>query len=116
MAFEKLTSSINNLNDNVRELAKSSADYYKLDLYKKVMKGAIFLINLMIICFVCLLVVSFLSIAVAISIGEALGHLSYGYYIMGGFYALVFILFRIFGKKNIEKIVLLKSSKTFFND
>jgi len=116
MAFEKLTNSINNLNDNIRDLAKSSADYYKLDLYKKIIKGAIFLINLMIICFICLIVVMFISIAIAISIGNALGHLSYGYFIMGGFYALIFVLFRVFGKKYIEKIVLLKSSRTFFND
>jgi hypothetical protein len=116
MAFEKLTNSINDLNDNIRALAYSSAEYYKLDLYKKIIKGAIFLVNMMLIGFVCLIALMFLSIAVAISIGEALGELSAGYYIVGGFYLLLFIIIWFFAKKPIERIILLKSSRTFFND
>ena len=116
MAFEKLTNSINDLNDNVRDLANSSAEYYKLDLYKKIIKGVISLVNMMLLGFICLIALFFVSIAIAIAIGRALESLSSGFYIVSAFYAFIFALIWIFGKKPIEKIILIKSSRTFFND
>ncbi|MFO7721523.1 MAG: phage holin family protein [Gillisia sp.] len=116
MAFEKLTNSIQDLNDNIRALAHSSGEYYKLDLYKKIIRGVIFLVNMMLIGFICLIVLLFLSIAVAITIGEAMGIPSAGYYIVGGFYLLSLIFIWVFGKDYIGKIILIKSSRTFFND
>jgi hypothetical protein len=116
MAFEKLTNSIHDLNDNVRDLAKSSAEYYKLDLYKKIIMGVISLVNMMLLGFICLIALFFISIAVALAIGTALEKPSAGFYIVGGFYILVFALIWFFGKKPIQKIILIKSSRTFFND
>ena len=116
MAFEKLTNSIQDLNDNIRALGTSSAEYYKLDLYKKIIQGVIFLVNMLLIGFICLIVVLFLSIAVAITIGTAMGIPSAGYYIVGGFYLLLLIFIWVFGKHSISKIILIKSSRTFFND
>ena len=116
MAFEKLTNSIQDLNDNVKDLAKSSTEYYKLDLYKKIIKGVISLVNMMLLGFICLIALFFVSIALALAIGSALGNPSSGFYIVGAFYVLVFIIIWIFGKKPIEKIILIKSSRTFFND
>lgn len=116
MAFEKLTNSINDLNDNVRDLAKSSTEYYKLDLYKKIIKGAISLVNMMLLGFICLIALLFISLAVALAISTALDQPSAGFYIVGAFYLLVFALIWFFGKKQIEKIILIKSSRTFFND
>ncbi|CAM4080660.1 phage holin family protein [Gillisia hiemivivida] len=116
MAFEKLTNSINDLNDNVRDLAKSGTEYYKLDLYKKIIKGVISLVNMMLLGFICLIVLLFISIALALLISHALGIPSAGFFIIGAFYLLIFILIWFFGKKHIEKIILIKSSRTFFND
>ena len=116
MAFEKLTNSIHDLNENVRDLAKSSAEYYKLDLYKKIIKGVISLVNMMLLGFICLIALFFISIALALGIGNAMGDASAGFYIVGGFYLLVFAFIWFFGKKPIEKIILIKSSRTFFND
>ena len=116
MAFEKLTNSIHDLNENVRDLAKSSAEYYKLDLYKKIIKGVISLVNMMLLGFICLIALFFISIALAIGIGRAMEDLSSGFYIVGGFYLLVFVFIWFLGKKPIEKIILIKSSRTFFND
>lgn len=116
MAFEKLTNSIHDLNENVRDLAKSSAEYYKLDLYKKIIKGVISLVNMMLLGFICLIALFFISIALALGIGSAMGDASAGFYIVGGFYLLVFAFIWFFGKKPIEKIILIKSSRTFFND
>lgn len=116
MAFEKLTNSINDLNDNVRDLAKSSAEYYKLDLYKKIIKGVISLVNMMLLGFICLIALLFISIALALGISNALGNPSVGFFIVGAFYLLIFAIIWFFGKKRIEKIILIKSSRTFFND
>ncbi len=116
MAFEKLTNSINDLNDNVRDLAKSSADYYKLDLYKKIIKGVISLVNMMLLGFICLIALFFISIAVALALSNVIGEPSSGFYIVGAFYLLIFAFIWFFGKKPIEKIILIKSSRTFFND
>jgi hypothetical protein len=116
MAFEKLTNSINDLNVNIRALSYSTSEYYKLNLYKKIIRGVIFLVNMMLIGFVCLIALLFLSIAIALSIGDALNDPSVGFYIVGTFYVLIFIFIWIFGKKYIRKIILIKSSRTLFND
>lgn len=116
MAFEKLTNSINDLNENVRELASSTTEYYKLDLYKKIIKGVISLVNMMLLGFICLIALLFISLAIAIAIGTAMNQPSAGFFIVGAFYFLIFILIWFFGKKPIEKIILIKSSRTFFND
>jgi len=116
MAFEKLSKSINDLNENIRALSYSTSEYYKLNLYKKIIRGVIFLVNMMLIGFVCLIALLFLSIAIAISLGEVLNDPSVGFYIVGAFYALIFGLIWIFGKKYIRNIILIKSSRTFFND
>jgi len=116
MAFEKLTNSIIDLNDNVRDLAKSGTEYYKLDLYKKIIKGVISMVNMMLLGFICLIALFFVSIAVALGISNALGVPSAGFFIVGAFYLLIFLIIWFFGKKHIEKIILIKSSRTFFND
>lgn len=116
MAFEKLTNSIEELKDNIRAFKYSSIEYYKLDLYKKLVKGVISLINIILLGFLGLLALLFISIAVAISISNALDVPSAGYFIVGGFYILLLILILTVGRKYIKKKVLLKSSRSFFND
>jgi hypothetical protein len=116
MAFEKLSNSINDLNENIRALSYSTSEYYKLNLYKKIIRGVIFLVNMMLIGFVCLIALLFLSIAIAISLGKAMNDPSVGFYIVGAFYVFIFGFIWVFGKKYIQKIILIKSSRTFFND
>jgi len=116
MAFEKLNNSINDLKENIRALRQSTSEYYKLNLYKKIIKGVILLVNTLLIGFVCLFALLFLSIAIAISLGKALNDPSVGFYIVSAFYILIFGFIWVFGKKYIQKIILVKSSKKFFND
>ena len=116
MAFEKLNNSINDLKENIRALRQSTSEYYKLNLYKKIIKGVILLVNTLLIGFVCLFALLFLSIAIAISLGKALNDPSVGFYIVSAFYVLIFGFIWVFGKKYIQKIILVKSSKKFFND
>lgn len=115
MAFERLTSSIQDLNESIRGLSHSSAEYYKLNLYKKVIKAVIILVNYLLIGFLGLFVLIFLSIAVAISISDAMENPSFGFYIVAGFYLLLIILLLVFGRDYIKKKILIGSSRKLFN-
>ena len=116
MSIFNISEKINNLTTDIRAYIDSSTEYFKLDIFSKLMKGAVSLVNLLVIGSILLVFLLFISVAVAINIGEALESLSSGYYIVGGFYFLVLILLLIFGKPLITKIVLTKYSKIFFNE
>ena len=80
------------------------------------MSGAVSLVNLLVMGSICVIFVLFISVGLAIIIGESLNSVSYGYFIMGGFYLLILLLYRTFGKPIITKIVLTKYSEIFFQE
>lgn len=116
MAFGSLTENIQKATDKTQEYIKNMAEYYKLRLFKSSMKGAISLVNLLVIGSIILMVLAFLSIGVAIWIGEAMDNRAAGYFIVAGFYFVVLLLILIFGRKEIEKYMLIKFSKQVFDD
>ncbi|WP_081208161.1 phage holin family protein [Salegentibacter sediminis] len=116
MAFEKLSNSLNELNQNLQAFAHTNAEYYKLKFFKQAMSGATSLVRFLILGAITVIAFFLLSFAVAIAISEAIGQPSAGYFIMAGFYIILFILILVFGKKPIEKFMLQKFSKIFFND
>ncbi len=116
MAFEKLTNSIQELKDSVRSFAESNVEYYKLSLYKKVVKTATSLVTAVLIGFFVIFFLLFLSIAVAVHISAVLDQPSVGFYIVAGFYLLIIIFILVIGRKLIEKKFLIKSSRKIFKD
>jgi hypothetical protein len=116
MAFEKLTNSIDDLKENIQAFKQSSKEYYKLSLYKGIVKGAISMVNGLLMGFLGLFALLFLSIAVAVYLSNVLESPSAGYFIVGGFYLLLLIIILVFGRKYIKKTILVKSSRSFFND
>lgn len=116
MAFEKLSRSIDELNYNLKAFAHSNAEYYKLKFFKKTMKGAIGLVQGLLLGIFFILALIFVSIAIAIVISEAIGSPSSGYFIVGGFYFLLFLGIVFFAKKPIERFLLVKVSRKFFKD
>lgn len=116
MAFEKLSNSIHDLNENIQAYFHSNSEYYKLKAFKNGMKGATSLVRFLVLGFLLSTAGIMLSFALAIVISEAIGVPSSGYFIVGGFYLLIFLLIFIFGKEPIEKLVLRKFSKAVFND
>ncbi|SKB51194.1 Putative Holin-X, holin superfamily III [Salegentibacter holothuriorum] len=116
MAFEKLANSIEELNYNLKAFAHSNSEYYKLQFFKQAMKGATGLVYGLLLGIFFIFAIILISVALAIVISEAIGSPSSGYFIVGGFYFLVFLLILIFGKKPIEKFLLVKVSRKFFND
>lgn len=116
MAFEKLSNSVHDLNNNVQAFMHSNAEYYKLKAFKQGMKGATSLVRFLVLGFLLSTAGIMISFALAIVISEAIGVPSSGYFIVGGTYLIIFVLIFIFGKEPIEKLVLKKFSKAVFND
>lgn len=116
MSIFNISEHINNVSDDAKKYLNSSLEYYKLDSFKKMMDGAVSLVNLMVSGSIFLIFILFISVGVAITIGESLGSLSYGYFIVAGIYLLLYIIYKLFGKPFITEIVLKKYSKVFFND
>lgn len=116
MSIFNISEHISKVSDDAKKYLNSSLEYYKLDSFKKMMDGAVSLVNLMVSGSIFLIFILFISVGVAIIIGESLGSLSYGYFIVAGIYLLLFILYKLFGKPLITEIVLKKYSKVFFND
>ena len=116
MSIFNISEHISKVSDDAKKYLNSSLEYYKLDSFKKMMDGAVSLVNLMVSGSIFLIFILFISVGVAIVIGESLGSLSYGYFIVAGIYLLLFILYKLFGKPLITEIVLRKYSKVFFND
>ena len=116
MSIFNISEHINNVSDDAKKYLNSSLEYYKLDSFKKMMDGAVSLVNLMVSGSIFLIFILFISVGVAITIGESLGSLSYGYFIVAGIYLLLYIIYKLFGKPFITEIVLKKFSKVFFND
>lgn len=116
MAFEKLSDSVHELNDNIQAFIHSNAEYYKLRAFKSGMKGAISLVRFLILISLFSIAGVLLSFAVAILISQATGVPSLGYFIVGGFYIILAILLFTVGKKPIEKFMLKKFSKVVFEE
>ncbi|MCR9183615.1 MAG: phage holin family protein [Flavobacteriaceae bacterium] len=114
--FEKVTNNLEGIQDNLEAYIKSSAEYYKLDLYKKTTKSFIAILRVLLLGGIALLLLFFISLAVAYLIGEAYGNISYGLLFVAGFYLIIFILAWLLSKKPLEKFVLKHTSKIFFND
>lgn len=116
MAFSKLTDHIDELGDHLEAYVKSMVEYYKLSLFKKLMKAFSSLAKLLIVGSMFLVFLGFVSVACAILIGSSIGSYSGGFFIVGGFYLLVFFVLLIFWKKLIEGIFLDKFSRFVFNE
>lgn len=116
MAFERISANLERLNENIRSFSKSSAEYYKLDLFKKVMKGATSLVNVLVIAFLSFFFLLFLSIAASVWISNVIGIPSSGFFIVAGFYLLLILLMKFVVSSVIRKKMLITVSRKFFND
>lgn len=116
MAFEKISDNIHRLKENMRSFAQSSAEYYKLELFNKTMKGATSLVNGLVIGFLALFFIIFLSVAVSVLLSTLLGIPSIGFFIVAGFYLLLILIMKFWGASYIEKTMLVKTSRKVFNE
>lgn len=116
MAFERISDNLHRLNENIRSFAESTAEYYKLDLFYKTMKGATAAVKSVAIAFFLLFAILFLSIAISVALSNWLDSPSSGFFIVGGIYLLIGIFVIFFGSSIINKMMLKPVSRKFFNE
>ena len=116
MAYRNFGDNLNKIGNKIIEFGEFKLDYYKLLLYKTVMKMARSVFFALLFGAVLLLIFFFISFGIAHLIGDALGNIAYGYLIMGGFYILILILTMAFGRKILERRILYKTSEWFIHD
>lgn len=115
MAFKQLTDHIDELGDHIEAYLSNMVAYYKLDFFKKSMKGISLFGKLLIAGSIFLFFLAFISFGFAILIGRAIESISGGFFIIGGVYLIVFLLI-LFNWKKIEGVFLEKFSKFVFNE
>lgn len=114
MAFERISSNFQELKENAKAFAQSSAEYYKLDLFNKSMHGAIAAIKGVAIALFMFFFILFISIALAVALSNWIDSPSSGFFIVAGIYLLLVLFFVFFGSKVLMKAILPKASKKFF--
>lgn len=114
--FEDLSKSLQNVTDRIEDLSTSTIEYYKLRLFKSSMKGAISLVNLLVYGSLSLFVMLFLSIGAAFWLGTFFKHVFVGFLLIGGFYGLLLVFMFVFGRKIIERNLLLKFSNLMYEE
>ena len=94
---------VDHLTQDTSEAVQKSIEYYKVTLLKKaaisLLLGSQFVIKVGII----VLALFFISIGLAFLIGNQLGTVSYGFFIIGGVYGILLIVMALFGKTLLEK-------------
>jgi hypothetical protein len=88
--------------DKSRDYLETKIELTKLKTIDKsadILSSLIVMISMILIGFLCIL---FMSIALAMLLGRALGAYHYGFFIMGGFYAIVLLLIYVQRNKWIK--------------
>ena len=111
---DSISDNLHRLNENIKSFAASTAEYYKLDLFNKGMKGATAMVKGLLMGFFFLTAFWLLSLALAIWISDALDSPSSGFFIIGGFYLLLFLLVLFVFGKYIDRFMLVKLSRMYF--
>lgn len=114
MAFDELKKDLVEANADIKSYLEHSEEYLKLKAFKVFMVSVTSVAHVFLIGVALLLALFFLSIAISLAIGAALGKPVYGYLIVGAFYVLLSILFYIF-RDRIDRPILQKFSKHFFD-
>ena len=114
--FKDLTDSLNKISDKIEDYGLSTAEYYKLRLFKSIMKGSISLVNLLVYGSLFLFVLVFLSIGAAFWLGTFFEDVYVGFLLIGAFYGILLFLMFVFGKKIIERKMLYNFSGILYDE
>jgi hypothetical protein len=93
---------IENLVSKAGEVAETKAELWKLRAAGKISETVSSLISVLAIVALIVTAITILSIGAALWIGLELGKISYGFFIVGGFYAFVGLLVYLFRSKWIK--------------
>jgi Putative Actinobacterial Holin-X, holin superfamily III len=87
------------------DLAETKVELWKLRAAGKISETVSSLISVFAIAALCCVAMTIISIGIAFWIGSEMGKVSYGFFIVGGFYAFAGLLVYLFRKKWIKNPV-----------
>lgn len=102
----KLQDHVEHLTEDSKNYLEALIEYYKLDAYKKSAKATSALLRFIVVSGVFLLFFGFLSVGVAILLGDLLNQLYLGFFIVAAFNLLLVLFFATKGRKLIDRFVL----------
>lgn len=116
MAFDELKESAEGIREQAQALIESNVAYYKLRTFKIAMKSTAMILKaaLFLLCF--LMVLVFLSIALAFCLGDYFGNNAIGFLCVAGIYVFVTLGLLVVKDTFIEGPLLKKFSELFFNN
>jgi ABC-type multidrug transport system fused ATPase/permease subunit len=116
MAFEELKESTEGIQEQVKAIIESNVAYYKLRTFKIAMKSTAMIVKVTMVALCFLMVLLFLSIALAFWLGNYYSNYGIGFLCVGGIYVIITLLLLLGKDRFIEGAVLKKFSELFFND
>jgi len=111
MLFSKVTQQIDELNQDIRAFVDAKLEYFELLLLKKTTEFAVKWFRRLVLTIFFLMFLGMFSVAIAIIIGRYLDDYILGFFIVSGFYLLVFFLFLGFSKKILQTKIVKRFSK-----
>lgn len=111
---EGIKEKFNEIPARAGELLDANVQYYKLFVFRFIAKASYGVLTIFLLAMTCLLVLFFVSFALAFAIGALLDSIALGFLSIGFFYALVVGVAFIFRKKWIERPLLRKLSEAYF--
>lgn len=115
MAFNDIKEDISKVRGNVKSYIDYSVAYYKLKIFKILMRSITSIIQLVILGFILVIAFILLSFAASIGLGILLNNQFLGYLIVGGFYLLLAGIFYI-KRSRIERNIIMRFSDDFFEE
>jgi uncharacterized membrane protein YagU involved in acid resistance len=116
MALEKISENLENIQENTKAYLDKSIAYYKLWGFKVAMKSTTLALKFFLIAICLMIVLLFVSIAGALSLGQLLSSYTYGFLIVALVYLVLAMLLFLVKDKIVEGPILEKFSEIFFND
>lgn len=116
MPFQHLKENAEDIQDNLKNVIDSNIAYYKLWLFKVLMKSTTLLLKVVLMALLFTLFLLFASVALALYLGELLQNNALGFLSVGGIYIVMLVFVYLLKDKIVEGSVLEKFSKVFFNE
>lgn len=116
MALEEVKENVEEIQENTKSYLESSIAYYKLRGFKVAMKSTTLILKFSLIAICLVIVLLFISVAVAMAIGNLLQSYPLGFSIVAGIYLVLALLLFLVKDKIVEGPILEKFSEIFFND
>ncbi len=116
MAFEDLKENTEAIQENSKAYLESSIAYYKLWGFKVAMKSTTLMLKFFLITICLSIVLLFVSIAAALTLGNLWESYSLGFLCIAGIYLVLALLLFLVKDKIVEGTILEKFSEIFFND